>query len=116
MGHMPRGSEKKTLDIFVYTFVARFLRALIVKCVALMYGQCNNGRRKPHVILYSCFHPLGERACVCLCVYVITNEPRQQYDILTSVDSDEPLQPSFKLRNSKWCSVSSLTIIEYSSD
>ena len=35
---------------------------------------------------------------------------------LTSVDSDEPLQPSFKLRNSKWCSVSSLTIIEYSSD
>ena len=31
-------------------------------------------------------------------------------------DSDEPLQPPFKLRNSKWCSVSSLTIIEYSSD
>ena len=28
-------------------------------------------------------------------------------DILTSVDSDEPLQPCFKLRNSKWCSVSS---------
>ena len=27
------------------------------------------------------------------------------------VDSDEPLQPPFKLRNSKWCSVSSLTII-----
>ena len=40
----------------------------------------------------------------------------QQFDILTSVDSDEPLLPSFKLRNSKWCSVSSLTIIEYSSD
>ena len=36
--------------------------------------------------------------------------------ILTSVDSDEPLQPPFKLRNSKWCSVSSLTLIEYSSD
>ena len=35
---------------------------------------------------------------------------------LTCVDSDEPLQPPFKLRNSKWCSVSSLTIIEYSSD
>ena len=35
---------------------------------------------------------------------------------LTSVDSDEPLQPPFKLRNSKWCSISSLTIIEYSSD
>ena len=25
----------------------------------------------------------------------------------------EPLQPPFKLRNSKWCSVSSLTVIEY---
>ena len=35
---------------------------------------------------------------------------------LTSVDSDEPLQPPFKLRNSRWCSVSSLTIIEYSRD
>ena len=40
----------------------------------------------------------------------------QQYDILTCVDSDEPLHPPFKLRNSKWRSVSSLTIIEYSSD
>ena len=34
---------------------------------------------------------------------------------LTSVDSDEPVQPPVKLLNSKWCSVSSLTIIEYSS-
>ena len=33
-----------------------------------------------------------------------------------SVDSEEPVQPPFKLRNSKWYSVSSLTIIEYSSD
>ena len=40
----------------------------------------------------------------------------QQFDILTSVASDEPLQPPFKLRNSKWCSSSSLPIIEYSSD
>ena len=40
----------------------------------------------------------------------------QQFDILTSVDSDEPVQPPFKLRNSKWCSVSSLINIEYSSD
>ena len=39
-----------------------------------------------------------------------------QCSILTSVDSDEPLQPPFKPRKSKWCSVSSLTIIEYSSD
>ena len=35
---------------------------------------------------------------------------------LTSVDSDEPLEPPFKLRNSKRCLVSSFTIIEYSSD
>ena len=40
----------------------------------------------------------------------------QQCGILTCVVSDEPLQPPFKLRNSKWYSVSSLTIIEYSSD
>ena len=40
----------------------------------------------------------------------------QQYDILTSVDSDEPLQSLVKLRNSKGCSVSSLTLIEYSND
>ena len=46
---------------------------------------------------------------ICLCNF-------QQCGILTSVDSDEPVQPPFKLRNSKWCSVSSLTVIEYSSD
>ena len=40
----------------------------------------------------------------------------QQCGTLTSVDSDEPLQPPFRLRNLKWCSVSSLTLIEYSSD
>ena len=50
-----------------------------------------------------------------LCVITVTCD-YQQCGILTSVDSDEPLQPPFKLRNSKWCSVSSLTIIEYSSD
>ena len=40
----------------------------------------------------------------------------QQFDILTSVDSDEPLQPPVQLRNSKWYSVRRLTNIEYSSD
>ena len=34
----------------------------------------------------------------------------QQCGILTCVDSDEPVQPPFKLRNSKCCSVSSLTL------
>ena len=38
----------------------------------------------------------------------------QQCGILTSVDSYEPVQPPIKLRNSKWFSVSSLTITEYS--
>ena len=36
----------------------------------------------------------------------------QQCSILTRVDSDGPVQPPFKLKNSKWCSVSSLTVIE----
>ena len=36
--------------------------------------------------------------------------------LFDKADSDEPVQPPFKLRNSKWCSVSSLTVIEYSSD
>ena len=39
----------------------------------------------------------------------------QQCGILTSVDWDEPVQSSFRLRNSKWCSVSSLTLMGYSS-
>ena len=42
-----------------------------------------------------------------MCLLINASEHR------TSVDSDEPL---FKLRNSKWCSVSSLTVIEYTSD
>ena len=40
----------------------------------------------------------------------------QQCGILTCVDSDKPVQPPFKLRNTKCCSVSSLTIIGHSSD
>ena len=40
----------------------------------------------------------------------------QQCGIFTSVDSYEPVQPPFKLRNLKWGSVSSLTVIEYLSD
>ena len=40
----------------------------------------------------------------------------QQCGNLTSVNSGEPAQPPFKLRNSKSCSVSSLTVIDTSSD
>ena len=35
----------------------------------------------------------------------------QQCGILTWIDSYEPVQPPFKLRNSKWCLVSSFTVI-----
>ena len=45
-----------------------------------------------------------------------TTRDYQQCDILTSEDSDLPVQPPVKLRNSKWCSIRSLTVIEYSSD
>ena len=40
----------------------------------------------------------------------------KQCGILTSVVSDEPGQPPFKLRNSKLCSGNSFTVKEYSSD
>ena len=40
----------------------------------------------------------------------------QQCGIFTSVDSNEHAQPLFKLRKAVCCSVSSLTVIEYSSD
>ena len=40
----------------------------------------------------------------------------QKCGILTSVDSVEPVQPPSKLRNSKLCSISSLTLVEYWSD
>ena len=39
----------------------------------------------------------------------------QQCGIFTRINLDEPVQPPFKLRNSKLCSVSSLTVIDYSS-
>ena len=40
----------------------------------------------------------------------------QQCGILTSVDSDELVQPPFKLTNAKCCSDCSLTVKEYSRD
>ena len=40
----------------------------------------------------------------------------QQCGILTCVDTDKPVQPPFKLSHSKCCLVSSLKVIEYSSD
>ena len=51
-----------------------------------------------------------------LYVIHIINNMSQCIRLPTMWHFEEPLQPPFKLRNSKWCSVSSLTIIEYSSD
>ena len=67
------------------------------------------------------YHPLRECNIYIIYLEVVLNALSttcdfQQCGILTSVDSDEPLQSPFKLRSSKWCSVSSFTIIEYSSD
>ena len=39
----------------------------------------------------------------------------QQCGNLTSVDSDEPVQSPFEIRNTKCCLVTSLTLIENSS-
>ena len=39
----------------------------------------------------------------------------QQFDILTSVDSDEPVQPLVKLRTCKWFLACSLILIKYMS-
>ena len=44
------------------------------------------------------------------------HEISKKSGILTCEDSDEHLQPPIKLRQSKWCSVSILANLEYSSD
>ena len=49
----------------------------------------------------------------------LRNIIEQRHEIsnnLTSVDSDEPVLPPFKLRSSKLCSVIGLTVKEYSGD
>ena len=72
------------------------------------------GKLKPHLsIWFRC----AKNDCVItiLNIWAVTWD-FQQCGILTSVDSDEPKQTPFKLINLKWCSVSSLTVIEYLSD
>ena len=53
---------------------------------------------------------------ICTKSHVLANMSFQQCGIMTSVDSDEPAYPLFKLRHSKLCSVSGLSVIEYSCD
>ena len=45
-------------------------------------------------------------------IWAVTRDFKQ-CGILTSVDSDEPVQPPFKLRNSKLCCISCLTVKGY---
>ena len=59
--------------------------------------------------IYDYFRNVFKYALALICGF-------QQCHIWTSVESEEPVQPPFKLSYSKWCSVSSLTLIEYSSD
>ena len=49
-------------------------------------------------------------------IYLSCDAISNNVDILTRVDLDEPVQPLFKLKNSQWCSINSLTVIEYLSD
>ena len=59
------------------------------------------------IVLFVQFSVFFNEACVSLSVRLrnISNEPRHEISnnvaFLTSVDSDEPVQPPFKLRNSK---------------
>ena len=64
------------------------------------------------LMLIQCFEITG--------LFLLINEPQtrdfQQCGILTRVYSDEPVQSPFKPRSNKHCSVSSLSLIEYSRD
>ena len=73
------------------------------------YGKPNNlnGSCKATFVTDHIRLTRGKRAVTC---------DFQQCGILTRVVSNEPVQPHFTLRKSKVCSVSSLTLIEYSSD
>ena len=69
-----------------------------------------------HIIhLYRFIHHNHRSVIKYTYIWAATND-FQQSGNLTSVDSDKPVQPPFKLRNPKWCSVSNLTVVQYSSD
>ena len=70
-----------------------------------LYGGCVNTLIFPKLMICGMDHCYA-RAATC---------DFEHCGILTSVDSDQPVQPPVKLRNSKLCSVSSFTLIEYSS-
>ena len=99
----------------------------------VLQGMWTSIVKKPYIFVIfhqrgpSLWPPLDPHMCACHCVKRNTFSPWrmmsgdtyacklnetqcdfQQCGILTSVESDEPLLPPVKLRNSKWRSVSSL--------
>ena len=106
------GGILQTLTFLIWAFWVH-VPYLLTKCVTTTWisldwfiQTCINIR---HHMSLECFYDQTLYKWAATCDF-------QQCGILTSVDSDEPVQPHFKLRNSKWYSVSSLTLIEYSSD
>ena len=57
---------------------------------------------------------MSQLICFLMTIWAVTCDFQQC--AFWSVDLDEPVKPPFKFSNSKWCSVSSLTLIEYSRD
>ena len=76
--------------------------------VSILVLQSSWRGRESWLLCYYCLTDV-------LFVWAVTRD-FQQCGILTSVDSDQPVQSPFKLRDLKWCLVSSLTVIEYLSD
>ena len=75
-----------------------------------LIGSSGCGKTTTISLIERFYDPVSGRV-VCL-IYLAVTYDFQQCGILTSVNSDEPVQPPFKLRNSKCCFVSSLTLIE----
>ena len=79
-------------------------------------GRGGSSCSLPCLHLFSSFSILLSVTECCVYTQWATTCDFQQCGILTSVDSDQPVQHAFMVRSSKWCSVSSLTIIECSCD
>ena len=73
-----------------------FKREKTDKLTNIFDGKCDVSSDQVNRFLNYCLYSINRLDC-----------DLQQCGILTSVDSDEPVQPPFKLRNSKWYSSSS---------
>ena len=98
--------QEKTYFLLMTTRTKISLSIRAVR-VCTLVARCVNGRDAGDPACLNSYRDKDTWAVTC---------DFQQCSILKSIDSYEPVQPLFKLRNSKCCSVSSLTVIEYSSD